>query len=67
MDRPNVIGLRRLLTSMKGTNRAHAAILESLPVVPARTSGPQHELQLAADRNSGRERVREVRRRKEPV
>ena len=29
MNRPNVVGLRRLLTSMKETNRAHAAVLAS--------------------------------------
>jgi hypothetical protein len=36
MNRPNVVGLRRLLTSMKETNRAHAAVLASLPIVATR-------------------------------
>ena len=32
MIRPNVVGLRRLLTSMKDSKGAHAAVLASLPV-----------------------------------
>jgi len=67
MNRPNVVGLRRLLTSMKDTNRAHAAVLASLPLVPTRKTGLQFELQLGSDRAAGGKRIREVSRTKEPI
>ena len=46
MNGSNVAGLRRLLTSMKGSKRAHAAILESLPLVATRKASIQLGLQL---------------------
>ena len=67
MNRPNVVGLRRLLTSMKDTNRAHAAVLASLPLVAARRESIQLELQLGSDRAAGGQRIRKVSRTKEPV
>jgi hypothetical protein len=60
MNRPNVVGLRRLLTSMKETNRAHAAVLESLPLVATRKASIQLELQLGSNRAAGGKRVRKV-------
>ena len=60
MNRPNVIGLRRLLTSLKGNSRAHAAIFASLPIVSKRTAGIQSELQFRGNGASGRKRVRKV-------
>ena len=54
MNRPNVVGLRRLLTSLKENNRAHAAVLASLPVVSTRKASVQAELQLRSDGASRR-------------
>jgi hypothetical protein len=67
MNRPNVVGLRRLLTSMKDTSRAHAAVLASLPLVSARRESIQLELQLGSDRAAGGKRIGQVSRTKEPI
>ena len=59
--------LRPLLTSMKETNRAHAAVLESLPLVPTRKASIQFELQLGRDGPAGGKRIRKVSRTKESL
>lgn len=60
MNRPNVVGLRRLLTSMKNTNFAHAAVLASLPIVSTRKASVQLELPLYSNGAAGRKRVRKI-------
>ncbi len=67
MKQSNAIGLRRLLASMKDSKGAHAAILESLPLVSARKASIQLKLKLGSDRSGGWKRARKVGSPQEPV
>lgn len=67
MNRSNVAGLRRLLTNMKESSRAHAEILSSLPVIATRKESIQLKFQFRTDGSAGRKRTGKVGRLKESL